>query len=97
MKDAAGKSLLRATSVVFSPGLAYTLAAIGGGDQPVGILPVVDQRGVASAPAGGIATGAGGTAARVHAGDLAAPFLLGAGTALLLTGGFLLRRRLRAV
>jgi hypothetical protein len=96
LKDAAGESLLRSTSVVFSPGLTYTLAAIGGGDQPVGILPVVDQRGVASAPAGGIATGAGGTAVRGHAPRLLMPFLFGV-AAVFLAGGLLLRRRHRVV
>jgi uncharacterized protein DUF4397 len=96
LKDAAGQPLLPATSVVFSPGLTYTLAAIGGGDQPVGILPVVDQRGVSSAPAGGIATGAGGTAVRAHVSHLLLPSLFGA-AAILLAGGFLLRRRQRVV
>ncbi len=96
LKDAAGESLLRSTSVVFSPGLTYTLAAIGGGDQPVGILPVVDQRGVASAPAGGIATGAGGTAVRGHAPRLLMPFLFGV-AAVFLAVGLLLRRRHRVV
>jgi hypothetical protein len=97
LKDSAGESLLRATQVVFSPGLTYTLAAIGGGDQPVGILPVVDQRGVASAPAGGIATGAGGTAVRAHAVPLVMKLLFAAVAAMLLAGGYLLRRRHRVV
>lgn len=97
LHDTDGTSLLGATSVVFSPGLAYTLAAIGGGGQPIGILPVVDQRGVASMPAGGIATGAGGTAVRADGAHVAASIALGAAGALLLAGGLLLRRRLRAV
>ncbi len=96
LKDPAGESLLAATSVVFSPGLTYTLAAIGGGDQPVGLLPVVDQRGVATAPAGGISTGAGGTAVRAHTPRLALPLVFGV-VAVFLAGGLLLRRRQRAV
>jgi hypothetical protein len=48
-----------------SPGIVYTIAAIGGAGTPVRLLPVVDARGATGAlPTTGPATGAGGTAPR---------------------------------
>jgi hypothetical protein len=64
LEDGSGKVLLAPSSLEFGPGITYTVAAIGGGDQRVRILPVVDERSAAAAPSGGLATGAGGTAIR---------------------------------
>jgi uncharacterized protein DUF4397 len=96
LTDTSGTSLLRSTPLEFSPGLTYTLAAIGGGDSPVRVLPVVDLRAAAAAPAGGVATGAGGTAVRSHARSVPVPLVVGV-LAVCLAGGMLLGRRRRVV
>ncbi len=97
LKDTSGASLLKPTAVEFAPGLTYTLAAIGGGDSPENILPVVDERAAATMPEGGVATGGGGTAVRAHTPNLALPFVFGGAAVLIVGGGILARRRNRVV
>jgi hypothetical protein len=97
LKDTTGATLLRATPVEFGAGLTYTLAALGGGNQPVRILPVVDQRAAAAAPAGGMATGGGGTAVRPHRSRAVVPLVLGFTAAVAVLGGGLVWRRRRRV
>lgn len=48
--------------VAVRAGSVYTLAAVGGLGQPLEILPLRDASGPGTAPSGGVATGAGGTA-----------------------------------
>jgi hypothetical protein len=77
LKDGSGTALVGSQFIAFSPGVTYTVAAIGGDGTPLRLLPIVDARGAASPPAGGLATGAGGTAPRPHAGhDATLPIAL---------------------
>jgi Domain of unknown function (DUF4397) len=96
LEDGSGKVLLAPNSVQFGTGITYTVVAIGGGDQPVRILPVVDERSAAAAPSGGLATGGGGTAIRPRSHSSSTTFFTLVGAGLLLTAA-LMRRRARLV
>jgi hypothetical protein len=93
--DGSGNALVGSQSIEFSPGVNYTVVAIGGSGTPLRLLPVVDARAAAVAPAGALATGAGGTAPRPDSGPgLLVPFAAAAActTAVVAIG---VRRRLR--
>ena len=96
LTDGSGNDLVGSQSIEFSPGINYTVAAIGGGGTPLRLLPVVDARGVVVSPVGALSTGAGGTAPRPHPGPglLRHPFIVGG---VLITAGIAIaaqRRRL---
>jgi Domain of unknown function (DUF4397) len=76
LKDGSGAALVGSQVVEFSPGVNYTVAAIGGDGTPLRLLPIVDARAAATAPAGGLATGAGGTAPRPHSNSALLPFVV---------------------
>jgi hypothetical protein len=73
VQDASGTALVGSQFIEFAAGVNYTVVAIGGGSTPLRLLPVVDARAAATPPAGGMATGAGGTATRPGSGDALAP------------------------
>jgi hypothetical protein len=64
LEDGSGRSLVGSQFIMLSPGVTYTVAAIGGEGTSPRLLPIVDARAAASPPSGGLATGAGGTAPR---------------------------------
>jgi Domain of unknown function (DUF4397) len=85
--------LLEATLEV-KAGTIYSVAAVGGAGKDVELLPIVDATGVGQPPAGGISTGAGGTAPGTSTPGLS---LVLAGAAVVALAGLgasvLLRRR----
>ena len=97
LTDGSGADLVGSQSIEFSPGVTYTVAAIGGGGTPLRLLPVVDARGVVVSPLGALSTGAGGTAPRPHPGPgLFLPLVVGGGV--LITAAVAIvgaRRRMR--
>jgi Domain of unknown function (DUF4397) len=94
VKAAGGDDVLLEASLEVEAGTIYSVAAVGGAGKDVELLPIVDATGAAQPPAGGISTGAGGTA-----GGAAIPGvrLALAGAAVLamagVSAGVLLRRR----
>ena len=76
VKDGSGVALVGSQFIEFSPGVSYTVVSIGGEGTALRLLPVVDARAVAAAPAGALATGAGGTAPRPHSGNDLLPVIL---------------------
>lgn len=54
--------LVAASNVVGQPGAVVTFAGVGSGDTGYEFLPILDAAGAGTAPEGGVATGAGGTA-----------------------------------
>jgi hypothetical protein len=76
LKDGSGVALVGSQFIEFSPGVNYTVVAIGGDGSALRLLPVVDARAVAAAPTGALATGAGGTAPRPHSGSDLLPVIL---------------------
>jgi hypothetical protein len=94
LTDGSGTSLLSEPAVDFAAGITYTIAAVGGGDQPIRILPVVDARAADTEPQSGLATGAGGTADAARRGiGVALPLGVLAGAAAIVV--VQLRRRSR--
>jgi hypothetical protein len=59
---ATGATVVTVPPIELGAGISYTLAVVGGGDQPARLLPVVDARAAAVAPVGALATGFGGLA-----------------------------------
>lgn len=80
--------LLESRAVELGAGIVYTVAAIGGGPEPLRIVPVVDARGAAVPTVGGVATGAGGTAVEVRSETF--PLHVMPAGAVLLAGGLVL-------
>ncbi len=58
----AGSGVLGHGTVAVRAGTVTTLAVVGGGGQPDGLVPFADAAGSAAMPRGGVATGAGGSA-----------------------------------
>lgn len=54
--------LLAVRGVTVASGSVYTMVGTGGGEQPVEVRGFVDAAGTGATPAGGVATGLGGTA-----------------------------------
>lgn len=54
--------LLAVRGVTVASGSVYTMVGTGGGDQPVEVRGFLDAAGAGATPAGGVATGLGGTA-----------------------------------
>ncbi len=62
VKAAGSDDVLLEASLEVKAGTIYSVAAVGGAGKDVELLPIVDATGTGQPPAGGIATGAGGTA-----------------------------------
>ena len=62
VKAAGTDDVLLEATLEIEAGTIYSVAAVGGAGKDVELLPIVDATGVGQPPAGGISTGAGGTA-----------------------------------
>lgn len=71
-----GDVLLAARGIAVQPGTVYSIWAVGGGGKPLSLVRTRDAAGVGRVPAGGAATGYGGTAPGGNSGGAAGGALL---------------------
>jgi hypothetical protein len=95
VRRAGGDAVLVKGTVAVEPGSVTSVALVGGGGAPRELYAFSDAAGSGTAPAGGIRTGAGGTAPSSRA-PTAPVSLLAAGLVALVAVGAVRRRRGRA-